>query len=707
MTLYDLVVSISLDTTQCDQGIDKTEGKLKGFGTKLKSGLGTAAKVGAAAVAAVGTATIAAGAAITKATGKVAEYGDNIEKMSQKMGMSFKGYQEWGHIMEHNGSDINAVRTSMVTLAKQAGKNSDAFQKLGISEKELSTLNQEELFGRVVAGLQKMPEGLERTEVATKLLGRGAKELGPVLNMTAEETEEMRKKFNELGGVMSDDAVKASAKYQDTLLNLKTSISGVTRGMISEFLPGMSTVMEGLTEIISGGDGQAKITEGVDNIIDTVGTVGPKLMSVIGTVGSGIVSAIGSNLPTITQAIANGAINAVSGMISAIPSFISASGTIIGTIISSIGAAGPQLLSAGLQMLSTLGQGLTSGIPKLVGFALSMVTGLVNFITANAGTLLTAGANLIINLGKGLLNSIPVIVAYIPQIVSAIWNNITSTDWVSLGTTVMNNLINGIKETLPKIVEAIKTLAKSAITGFKSVDWKATGKSAMTLISAAISGAGKLIVSVLKIVGKTGMNAFKSIDWKGVGKTAITFIGNAIKGAGGLILTALKAAGTKAMQGFKSINWLSLGSNIISGIIKGISGAAGSLFSKLKGIASNALGAAKKALGIQSPSKVFENVVGKNIMLGWAKGITENAPKVESALADVNDGMYDAFASMGEIPIAQDLSVSASPLDLESGSPMGTRIINFSPQVTVNGAEDPEDWADRLVRRLRQEVRMA
>lgn len=33
--------------------------------------------------------------------------------------------------------------------------------------------------------------------------------------------------------------------------------------------------------------------------------------------------------------------------------------------------------------------------------------------------------------------------------------------------------------------------------------------------------------------------------------------------------------------------------------------------------------------------------------------------------------------------------------------------INFAPQVTVNGAEDPEDWASRFVRQLRQEVRMA
>ena len=35
------------------------------------------------------------------------------------------------------------------------------------------------------------------------------------------------------------------------------------------------------------------------------------------------------------------------------------------------------------------------------------------------------------------------------------------------------------------------------------------------------------------------------------------------------------------------------------------------------------------------------------------------------------------------------------------------KVINFSPQVTVNGAEDPEDWASRFVRELRKEVRMA
>lgn len=703
MTLYDLLVSISLDTSQYDQGMNQAEGKAKGFGSKLK----TAAKVGVAAVAAVGTATIAAGVAIAKATSSVAQYGDNIDKMSQKMGISAEKYQEWDAVMRHSGTSMETMKTGMKTLANAAEKGNKAFERIGLTQQEVARMSQEELFEATIAGLQNVENSTERTYLAGQLLGRGATELGALLNTSAEDTQKMKDRVHELGGVMSDEAVKASAHFQDTLQDLQTSFQGVSRGLISQFLPGVSTVMEGLTDIIAGGDGEAKVQEGVDNIIDTVGTVGPKLFGVIGTVGSGIISAIGQNLPTITQAIANGALSMVTGMVSALPSFISATGTIISTIITSIGSAAPQLLSAGLQMVSELGQGLVNGIPQMVGFALSMVTGLVSFITANAGQLIAAGADLVINLGKGLLNSIPVILAYIPQLVSAIWTNITTTDWVGLGTTVMNNLLNGLEETLPKIVEAIKTLAKNAIAGFKSVDWKATGKSAINFLATAMNGAGKLVLSVLKIVGKTALNAFKGVDWKGVGKTVITFIGNAIKGAGGLVLTALKTAGSKAVQGFKSINWVSLGTNIISGIVRGIGSAAGSLFNKLKGIASNALGAAKKALKIESPSKVFEQEVGKNIVLGWAKGISENAPKVESALADVNDGMYDAFASMGEIPIAQDLSVSASPLDLESGSPMGTRIINFSPQVTVNGAEDPEDWADRFVRRLRQEVRMA
>ncbi|MBQ1510110.1 MAG: hypothetical protein IIZ54_04340, partial [Selenomonadaceae bacterium] len=207
MNLFDLMAKITLDTSEYEEGLDKSEKQAKGFSNNLKTGLKTAGKVGGAALAAIGTTAIAAGAAILKGAGDVAEYGDRVDKMSQKIGFSAKGFQEWDFILQHNGSSIEAVQRGMITLEKAAKDGSDAFEKLGISQEELASMNSEELWDATIKGLQGVADGSERAALAEEIFGKSARELGPLLNMTAEETEAMRQQVNDLGGVMSDEAV--------------------------------------------------------------------------------------------------------------------------------------------------------------------------------------------------------------------------------------------------------------------------------------------------------------------------------------------------------------------------------------------------------------------------------------------------------------------------------------------------------------------
>jgi hypothetical protein len=74
-----------------------------------------------------------------------------------------------------------------------------------------------------------------------------------------------------------------------------------------------------------------------------------------------------------------------------------------------------------------------------------------------------------------------------------------------------------------------------------------------------------------------------------------------------------------------------VGDSIVSGIANGISSGAGKIISAAKDAALDALNAAKRALGIASPSKVFEMEIGQNIAIGMAKGITRSAPMVAAA----------------------------------------------------------------------------
>lgn len=90
------------------------------------------------------------------------------------------------------------------------------------------------------------------------------------------------------------------------------------------------------------------------------------------------------------------------------------------------------------------------------------------------------------------------------------------------------------------------------------------------------------------------------------------------------------------INGIRSLpgRMVSIGSDIIQGIIRGITGAAGRLFDTMSNLASKALHAAEHALGINSPSRVFRDKVGKMIPAGVTVGIQTNAAQTIKAIKD-------------------------------------------------------------------------
>jgi len=76
----------------------------------------------------------------------------------------------------------------------------------------------------------------------------------------------------------------------------------------------------------------------------------------------------------------------------------------------------------------------------------------------------------------------------------------------------------------------------------------------------------------------------------------------------------------ESIQAAFRIDWGAIGAGIINGIRAGIEGAVGGLVAAAVNAARSALNAAKSALGIRSPSKVFEKEVGRPMALGMAEG---------------------------------------------------------------------------------------
>lgn len=273
----------------CQQSLDKyedelgdTDKALNGVTKETKDSekatknLGeTAEKVGKAAAAAFGAMVAAAGAlatALGKCITETAEYGDEVDKMSQKMGMTSKSYQEWDYVLQHAGSSMDGMQNAMKKLVTASEEGNEAFEELGLSLEEVKNMSEDELFEATITALQDVDDTTRRTYLSSKLLGKGATELGALLNMSAEETEEMKNQLSDLGGLMSDDAVKASAAFEDSLLDLKTAFKGIKRSLGTEFLKPVKTAMDGITKILSGSteEGLSILKEGINDFVATI-----------------------------------------------------------------------------------------------------------------------------------------------------------------------------------------------------------------------------------------------------------------------------------------------------------------------------------------------------------------------------------------------------------------------------------------------------
>ncbi|MCQ2106552.1 MAG: hypothetical protein MJZ26_12260 [Fibrobacter sp.] len=378
MDVFDLVAKLTLDKSGYENDLKEAANESSSFGSKL----GSAFKTGAAAVATLTAAGAATVGTITSLAGSTASYGDKIDKMSQKIGISTDAYQEWSFIMEHCGASVDGLQAGMKTLSgviTDAASGSDTAAKkleaVGLSVEELNGLTQEEQLSKIVSSLQNMGEGAERTSAATDLLGRSATEMAALFNTSAEETEAMRKQVHDLGGVMSKDAVKDAAAYEDALTNLQTAFTGMKNGLLSDMLPGITQVMDGLSAIFSGDSGGVEmIREGIEGLVDNISQAAPALIDTGAQLISMFIDIIIDNLPQIIQLGTDLLIKLVLGIIDALPELVARVPEIITALVTSLKNAAPQLKEAGMTLLSTLGNALITYVPLLISKVPTIIT---------------------------------------------------------------------------------------------------------------------------------------------------------------------------------------------------------------------------------------------------------------------------------------------------------------------------------------------
>jgi hypothetical protein len=361
--IFRLFGSILIDSTEAEKSLSKVGEGATDVVTNLGKGVVKAAEWAAA----VGAAAVTAATALVTSTASTA---DNIDKMSQKIGISTDSYQEWSYIMEHCGTSVDNLQSGMKTLSSAVENSStssvEAFEALGLSMEEVSAMSQEDLFSAVISGLQGMESGTERTTIATTLLGKSATDMGALLNTSAEDTEAMRQAVHDLGGVMSEDAVAAGAAFEDALTDLKTAASGVSNNLAGEFLPDVTEVMNGIVQVISGDEGGlTTIKNGIRSMLDKLNEMIPDLLEIGTDMMLEFVDVIIDNLPQIIEMGVTIILKLIVGLVQALPDLVAKIPDIISAIVNGFASAWPDIQGIGSDIIDYIIDGITGAASRL------------------------------------------------------------------------------------------------------------------------------------------------------------------------------------------------------------------------------------------------------------------------------------------------------------------------------------------------------
>lgn len=449
-------------TKDLGKNIDDTDKETSEFADTLKNAVVASAQVAATAIAAIGTAAAAAVTGIIDLANETAKLGDDIDKSSQKLGMSAESYQEWSFIMKHSGSDIDKMTTSMKKLADAATDPSDAvteaFSKIGMSMDEVAAMSQEDLFAATITALQGMESGAERTAIANDLLGKSAMDLGALLNTSAEDTQAMREQMHELGGVMSDEAVKNAAAYEDSLLNMQTAIDGFKNGIANSFIPSISQVMDGISGIVSGQeDGTDTLIIGLENFVESVGTTVDSMRGKLETIAGTIADAILKSLPDILELGVDIVLGLVDGIVKALPKIAQSAVTIMNKLMDGVLKIMPELMGAGVDVITTLIIGIGKSLPTLIPSAVKAITTLVQGLVDSMPQLIRAALALIQGLADGLLRALPQLLNALPEIINSLVDGLLTEipTIINTGIQLLTAIVSALPTIISKIVEVL------------------------------------------------------------------------------------------------------------------------------------------------------------------------------------------------------------------------------------------------------------
>lgn len=466
------------------------------------------------------------------------------------------------------------------------------------------------------------------------------------------------------------------------LAPLFTAIGPAITGIINALGPAIAALLPGIQKLVGSlSVGLLEITQG--GAITALGSAFGKLLSALAPllpVAGQLIGALGTALAPVLAALATAiapVVSAFSNILSSIlPPLTSAFLTLVRAltpIVVIIGQALGQALSATAPLFTTLAglveQVATAFVPliqqvtaalipaldALIPAITQIVAALIPLAEAIIAAVLPALPPLIsavIAIQSAILPLIPVVTQLAAQLIGFATTLITAlgpvlqfvagvVSWTAINVVVplidnIVSVISGLSTVLGFVVRIAAGFVRALISGFTYL-----GQTIPKLVSSLVSAVtgffqslpGKAATAVGALVGAlTGV--FNSAKAAVLGKS-VEIVSEAVR-----IVRELPGKAKAALSGIGSL-LTSAGADLIRGMVNGIASMAGSLASKARDVVGGAVSAAKNALGIKSPSRVFY-VIG----LQTGQGLINGMASTESAIRAAADKLVSAITGV-------------------------------------------------------------
>jgi len=199
------------------------------------------------------------GAGVAAAAQKYADMTGAIGDMAEISGISRERFQELSYAAKQTGSSSEALGMALEKMTVSIGAAAkgdkaltEMFDGLDISMKNTNGTMKttDEVFDLFVNRISRIKDPALQAQAATKLFGRGALELLPLIRSGTSGIAELSGEARRLGVVLSDTAVRDGEAFGDILDDIKFALQGVFFSVGSQLIPVLSRLGKQLIETI-------------------------------------------------------------------------------------------------------------------------------------------------------------------------------------------------------------------------------------------------------------------------------------------------------------------------------------------------------------------------------------------------------------------------------------------------------------------------